>query len=136
VPADFTDVVFMRQETPADFFDRITLGHRRRGMPEWSALAPGDRWDLVAWVWTFQQSDADRAEGARLWAERCTSCHGPGGGGVADKAPDLARAGGAIERTDRALFVALSRPPHASAVAAVTDEQRWRLVGHARALAW
>jgi high-affinity iron transporter len=134
VPANFTDVVFMRRETPADFFDRITLGHRRRGMPEWSALAPLQRWDLVAFVWTLQQSDADRAEAARLWTSRCTACHGAAGEGVAGKANDLRR-GTSIERTDRALFVVLSRGQHATAGSGLTDEQRWRLVGHARALA-
>jgi high-affinity iron transporter len=135
VPADFTDVVFMRQETPADFFDRVTLGHRRRGMPEWSALSAQERWDLVAWVWTFQRSDADRAEAARLWADRCTSCHGPTGRGVEGKAADLARPGPALERTDRALFVAISRGSHTASTAGLTDDQRWRLVGRARALA-
>jgi high-affinity iron transporter len=133
VPANFTDVVFMRRETPADFFDRITLGHRRRGMPEWSALSPLQRWDLVAFVWTLQQSDADRAEAARLWTSRCTPCHGAAGEGVAGKANDLRR-GTSIERTDRALFVVLSRGPHVTAGGGLTDEQRWRLVGHARAL--
>ena len=133
-PADFTNVVFMRRETPADFFDRVTLGHRRRGMPEWSALSSQERWDLVAYVWTLQQSDADRVEAARLWIDRCTGCHGAAGEGVAGKATDL-KSGASAERTDRALFVALSRAPHATVTTGLTDDQRWRLVGHARALA-
>ena len=134
-PADFTDVLFMRNETPSDFFDRVTLGHRRRGMPEWTALTPLQRWDLVAYVWTLHRSDADRAEAKRLWTDRCASCHGDAGAGMDGKAADLGRPGNLIDRTDRALFVVLSRKPHAAANAGLTDEQRWRLVGRARDLA-
>jgi mono/diheme cytochrome c family protein len=133
-PADFTNVVFMRRETPADFFDRITLGHRRRGMPEWSALTALQRWDLVAYVWTLQQSDADRREGATSWTARCAGCHGPTGGGVAGAAPDLTHARDLVERTDRALFVSLTRGKHASLATSVSDAQRWRLVGTVRSL--
>jgi mono/diheme cytochrome c family protein len=114
-PADFTDVPLHAEETPADFFDRVTLGHRRRGMPEWTALTPLQRWDLVAYVWTLQQSDADRAEAKRLWTDRCASCHGAAGGGVEGKAADFTRPGSLIDRTDRALFVVLSRKPHGTA---------------------
>ena len=134
-PADFTDVLFMRRETPADFFDRVTLGHRRRGMPEWTSLTPLQRWDLVAYVWTLHQFDADRAEAKRLWTDRCASCHGAAGGGVEGKAADLSRPGNLVDRTDRALFVVLSRKPHGTANAGLTDEQRWQLVGRARDLA-
>ncbi len=133
-PANFTNVLFMRNETPADFFDRVTLGHRRRGMPEWTALTPLQRWDLVAYVWTLHQSDADRAEAKRLWTDRCASCHGAAGGGVEGKAADFTRPGSLVDRTDRALFVVLSRKPHGTANAGLTDEQRWRLVGRARDL--
>jgi mono/diheme cytochrome c family protein len=134
VPADFTNVVFMRRETPADFFDRITLGHRRRGMPEWSALTALQRWDLVAYVWTLQQSDADRREATALWATRCAGCHGPAGSGVAGMAPDLTGAHDLVERTDRALYVALTRGKHVPLAPGMSDAQRWRLVGIVRSL--
>src|SRR5262245_18734429 len=59
-PADFTNVVFMRRETPLDFFTMIGLGHRRRGMPEWGeSLGVQQRWDLVAHLWTVQESDGE-----------------------------------------------------------------------------
>jgi mono/diheme cytochrome c family protein len=48
-PANFTDVAFMRGETPDDFFNVITLGRGGSGMPAWSdALSVQERWDLVA----------------------------------------------------------------------------------------
>jgi len=134
-PADFTSVVFMRRETPVDFFRMIGLGHRGRGMPEWSqALTVQQRWDLVAFIWDLQRSEADRAAGVRLWRERCTPCHGAAGAGVVGKAADLARPGSLIDRSDRVLFVRLSRPPHTEAFAGLSDAERWQAVGRARAL--
>jgi hypothetical protein len=47
----------------------------------------------------------------------------------------LTAADGLAERTDRALFVALTRGTHAQAGAGLTDAARWRLVSHARDLA-
>lgn len=123
-PADFTSVEFMRRETPADFFTMITMGRRKRGMPDWSSLSVQQRWDLIAYVWTLAQNDADRAEGAALWRERCAGCH----------AGDLASVGRLADRPDRTLFVRLARAPHVDATAGLTDAQRWRLVAHARAL--
>lgn len=133
-PADFTSVTFMREETPQDFFTMITMGRRKRGMPDWSSLDVQQRWDLVAWVWTFATTSAARAESTRLWTERCASCHGTTAAGVDGKAPDLAGPGALADRDDRTLFVRLSRGAHASATAALTDDQRWGLVAHARAL--
>jgi len=134
-PADFTSVVFMRQETPIDFFSVVSLGRRSRGMPEWSqGLTLQQRWDVVAYVWGLQSSDADRADGARLWQARCASCHGGAGEGVPGAAAPLDRPGSLVERTDRMLFVGLFRGRHADTIAALTDDERWRLVGHVRAL--
>ncbi len=134
-PADFTNVVFMRRETPLDFVTLIGLGHRRRGMPEWSqSLGTQQRWDLVAWLWGRQHSAADRADGARVWRERCAACHGASGQGVAGRAVDLTSPGSLGDRSDRTLFVRLSRAPHVEAFAGLSDTARWQAVGHARAL--
>jgi len=125
----------MRRETPLDFFTMIGLGHRRRGMPEWSqSLSVQQRWDLVAWIWGLQHSDGDRTAGARVWAERCASCHGATGAGAAGQAPDLTRPERLIERTDRTLFVRLLRAPHVAAMGGLSDAERWQVVGHVRAL--
>src|SRR5262249_10762904 len=35
-PANFADAAFMAAETPDDFFNVVTLGRRRSGMPSWS----------------------------------------------------------------------------------------------------
>jgi mono/diheme cytochrome c family protein len=134
-PADFTNVVFMRRETPLDLFMAISLGRGRRGMPAWAqGFTVQQRWDAIAYVWSLGQSDADRREAATLWAERCRSCHGAVGEGVAGAAASWPRTGALVERNDRALFVAQYRGPHAAATAGLDDARRWRLVAHTRAL--
>src|SRR6185369_9529496 len=58
-PANFTDVAFIRAETPDDFFNVITLGRRRSGMPAWSdALSVQERWDLVRFVFSITKPAA------------------------------------------------------------------------------
>jgi len=74
-PANFTDVAFMHAETPDDFFNVVTLGRRRSGMPSWSdALSEQERWDLVRYVWTFSQPLARVEQGRTLLAGDCTGC--------------------------------------------------------------
>jgi high-affinity iron transporter len=61
-PANFRDLAFMRAETPDDFFNVITLGRRRSGMPAWGeALSVQARWDLVRHVWTFAAPEGEAA---------------------------------------------------------------------------
>src|SRR4029453_17690040 len=83
---------------------------------------------------TPQRREVDRAVGARLWRERCAGCHGAAGAGVAGKAADLTRPGSLVDRSDRVLFVRLSRPPHPEPFAGLSDAERWQAVGRARAL--
>lgn len=75
-PADFTDELFMRDETPADFFLVISLGRRSASMPAWEeALSVQERWDLVAYVWGLRGDAANVAAGAEVFAKRCGACH-------------------------------------------------------------
>ncbi|MBI3782688.1 MAG: cytochrome c [Deltaproteobacteria bacterium] len=63
-PTNFTDPVFMRQQTPADFFLVISLGRRRSAMAAWDdALSVQERWDLVSFLLTL---DAAAKEGDAL----------------------------------------------------------------------
>ena len=75
------------------------------------------------------------AGGARIFGDRCVSCHGVAGAGTA-KAPDLAAA--AVQaQTDGALFWKISTghvfagmPPFSN----LPEGQRWQLVLHLRTL--
>jgi hypothetical protein len=69
------------------------------------------------------------ADGTSLWAPRCAGCHGAMGEGVAGSARSLTAGPGLSERTDRALFVELSRGPH---VERRTERRAALAVGRAR----
>ena len=74
-PANFGDPAFVRGETPEDFFNVVTLGRRRSGMPSWSdAFSVQDRWDVVRFLWTLTSPASRVAEGERLLATACATC--------------------------------------------------------------
>lgn len=58
--------------------------------PAWT---PSDRWDIVAYVWETQTSEASLSSGARLYRENCAACHGENAAGDGVFADDLAMAG-------------------------------------------
>src|SRR6185369_4589994 len=126
-PANFTDVAFMRGETPDDFFNVITLGRRRSGMPAWSdALAVQDRWDLVRFVWTLTHPTTQVERGRALLRERCPACESA----LAEPPTAL------VAKSDADLLAALERGPAAPAVAALDEPGRAAVVAALRARAF
>src|SRR6185503_4847083 len=74
-PANFTDLAFMQVETPDDFFNVVTLGRRRSGMPAWSdALSVQQRWDVVRYLWSLTHTSAVVEQGRALLASSCSTC--------------------------------------------------------------
>ncbi|HXJ34790.1 MAG TPA: FTR1 family protein [Candidatus Eisenbacteria bacterium] len=105
-PANFTDRAFMRAETPDDFFNVITLGRRRSGMPAWGdALSLQERWDLIRFVWTLHEDGAATAGQP---------------GTVPDATPALSA------QSDADLYAALATPP-------ASEPERWLQVAALRA---
>ncbi len=137
-PANFADVDFMRLETPLDFFNMISLGRRKSGMPEWGdALSVQHRWDAVSYLWTLAHSPDEMADGERLYAASCAGCHGDTGAGIAP-APDWTTPGSLVLTNDETLFEAIrdgvpntTMPGFADRL---TDAERWRIVAYVRAL--
>jgi len=80
--ADFTDVAFMRQEKPAEFFEAIRDGVAGSAMPAWGdRLTEMEIWDVLYYEWTFATSPEEIAEGVALFSANCVSCHGEAGDG-------------------------------------------------------
>jgi len=137
-PASFTDLAFMRVETPRDFFNVITLGRRRSGMPEWGdALTVQQRWDLVRFVWTLHEPGPQA--GVAVYDASCAGCHGGAadgrGGAVGDgpPPPDLSTVESLAERSDTQLFDAIGRPGHVPGTA-LSETARWEAVARLRDL--
>jgi len=119
-PANFSDTTFMRGETPQDFFNVISLGRRRSGMPAWEeVLSVQQRWDLVAFTWTLAAA-APTGAGAPAYAAACGGCHGDtaaGGGAV----PNLSTTLSLAQRTDAELLASLDDAGHAAVSANEAD---------------
>jgi mono/diheme cytochrome c family protein len=80
--ADFTDLMFVRGKTPAEFFQSIRDGVEGRAMPAWGGqLGEMEMWDVLYYEWTFATSPDQTAEGEMLFNENCVSCHGAAGDG-------------------------------------------------------
>jgi len=137
-PASFTDLAFMRVETPRDFFNIITLGRRRSGMPEWGdALTVQQRWDLVRFVWTLHEPGPQA--GMAVYEASCAGCHGAAADGLGTtvaggtRPPDLSTVESLAEQSDTQLFEAISRPGHVPG-AALSETARWEAVARLRDL--
>src|SRR5262245_57959959 len=136
-PAAFSQPAFMRGETPRDFFNVISLGRRRAGMPEWSqAFTVQERWDLVAYLWTLAQPQAAFSEGPALFASHCVACHGADGTAAGSETPTLGRPGSLIDQTDAQLqAVVTAGAGTMPGFGSLLDEgQRWAIVAWVRAL--
>jgi high-affinity iron transporter len=146
-PANFTDVEFMRGETPLDFFHIVTVGKRRAQMPAWDdVLSPQERWDAVAYAWSFRQTPGTLAEGQGVWLAACAGCHGvtgdgrgPWAAGLLTPVSDLTAAAAMTAESDQQLFDLVSAGIPGTAMpgfAHTLDETaRWRAVAWVRALA-
>src|SRR5262249_41516533 len=122
-PANFTDPTFRRAETPDDFFNVVTLGRRRSGMPSWGeSLSVQDRWDVIRFAWGFAEPVSAVADGATLHQAACGGCH----------AEPVRDAAALTLRSDADLHAAIGDAAtgdraHAR-VAGLDDAARWRIV--------
>src|SRR5262249_38103565 len=115
-PASFTSDAFMRGETPRGFFNVISLGRRRSGMPEWAeALSVQQRWDTVAYLWTLPHSRAALAEGQGMYLVHCAGCHGADGAGDGPRTaqlltpvPDLSQPTRLVDQNDARLMAVVT----------------------------
>ena len=124
-PANFTNPAFMRAETPDDFFNVLTLGRRRSGMPAWGeAFSTQERWDLVRYLWTLVRPTPVVERGRALLAERCPDCSGR----AARAAIEM------IGTSDADLLSALG--PTTATLATLDEETRLEVVAALRASAF
>ena len=93
-PENFRDTELMREATPEEFFQAITLGVPGTAMPEWGEiLEPQGRWDVVAYLWSLRPDAADAPS-----PQSCMTCHGRRG-----PADDLTEPGALAGWSDQAL---------------------------------
>jgi high-affinity iron transporter len=145
-PASFSDLAFMRGETPQDSFNVVSLGRQKSGMPAWGdALSVQEVWDTVSYVWSLGRTPATLAGGQRLYADHCARCHGPSGDPADSRASGPERPHTALsglrERaavTDTDVFTAVTHgiqgTPMTAFAQRLTEDERWQVVAFVRTL--
>ncbi len=73
LPAKFFETDWLRQHSPAEAY--LLLQEK---LPQ---LTEGQRWDIIAYLWTAPLSPDDRAWAEREYAKNCSACHGETGRG-------------------------------------------------------
>jgi len=78
---DFTDQNTMINKNSSLIFDAVSEGVSGTAMPGFGSLSVPERWDVVAYTWTFW-ADRDSAErGKKIYESKCFTCHGIKGDG-------------------------------------------------------
>jgi mono/diheme cytochrome c family protein len=85
---NFGDLDYMRGETPASFYAAVTEG--RGEMPAFrDRLTSDERWDVVAYVWSFSTEPENLVLGEHIYSANCAACHGEDGTGAVLGASDF-----------------------------------------------
>ncbi|NOT05492.1 MAG: cytochrome c, partial [Anaerolineales bacterium] len=64
--------------TPAQWFTVVSQGNLDRFMPPFASLNDQEKWDVVAYAFTFHMTDEQVASGKDLFEAKCTECHADG----------------------------------------------------------
>lgn len=133
-----------RQSTPAGWYTIITQGNLERFMPPFNSLTEGQRWDVVAYLYTLSSPPGTVAEGEQLYQENCANCHGIGGQGDGPQAGELSAT--LTDFTDQERMATVSEaelfevistglePDMPGFAGMLSEEQRWSLTAYLRSL--
>src|SRR5262249_1054516 len=139
-PANFTDLTFIRGETPRDAVNAVLLGRQKSGMPAWGeALSAQQVWDLVSYVWSIGRPREAVATGQRVYGDRCAGCHAANGDPTASRATGVERPSRSLsalleraEHSDDDVFAVVTKGVPNTAMTAfaplLSDEERWAVV--------
>ncbi len=78
---NFTNSEKMINSNSSIFFDAITNGIPGTAMPSFSKLPKKDRWDVIAYLWTFWIDKPSVENGKIIYEKDCAGCHGMLGNG-------------------------------------------------------
>ena len=64
--------------TPAQWFTVVSQGNLDRFMPPFASLNDQEKWDVVAYAFTFHMTDEQVESGQGLFEAKCAECHADG----------------------------------------------------------
>ncbi len=127
---DFTDVDYIRGETPAAFYTAVTEGHGKVSseMPAFGSLLTSDqRWDVVYYIWRISVSNEMLAIGQDIYTGNCVICHGPTGRSMILGAANFSDHQFLSNQAPSQLFVSVTQGKGSmpSWQARLSQEERW-----------
>jgi mono/diheme cytochrome c family protein len=132
-----------RSSKPAGWYDILTNGNLERFMPPFASLSDGQRWDVLAYVYTLSEPPASVAMGGQLYDQNCASCHGKTGKGDGPQATgpmtDFTDEATMAQKTGEEFYqaVANGKEPGMPAYASQFNEDQLRaLADYVRALSF
>jgi len=78
---NFTNNEVMINKNSSVFFNVVTNGVPGTAMPSFEKLSIPQRWDAIAYLWTFWADMAGVEYGKSIYQKNCASCHGMNGDG-------------------------------------------------------
>ena len=130
-----------RAASLTSWYNVVTQGRMDRFMPTFkSGLTDQQRWDVVAYAFTLSESSKVTTEGADLYKQNCTTCHGDQGRGDSNQSTqELTDLSLVSQKTGTDFFqaVTIGVPPAMPGYnSKLALEQRWSLAAYIRSLAF
>jgi hypothetical protein len=131
-------------------FDTVTNGRIPQGMPPFGPdssdpLGDGERWDVIAAIYTFGTPIESVGDGRDLYLENCLSCHGEEGQGDGPDAGELDTGAGDLSSlafwfttSNQAVFNTLAGGGIAAHedLADLNEEELWSVVDYMRTFSY
>ncbi len=135
-----------RLAKPAEWYQVVTNGRIERYMPPFESLTDRQKWDVLAYVYTFSAPVEMVEEGLALYQVHCAECHGEVGQGDGSRAgefspppTDFTDQAMMVERSAVALYAGISHP-HTEGVptfeGAFSEDGGWALAALMRAFSF
>ncbi|UCG26299.1 MAG: c-type cytochrome, partial [Chloroflexota bacterium] len=149
-PVAHGSLEYLRSAVPADMFDTVTNGRIPQGMPPFGPdssdpLGDGERWDVIAAIYTFGTPIESVGDGRDLYLENCLSCHGEEGQGDGPDAGELDTSAGDLSSlafwfttSNQAVFNTLAGGGIAAHedLADLNEEELWSVVDYMRTFSY
>jgi mono/diheme cytochrome c family protein len=141
---NFSDVDYMRGETPLDFYVAITEGEAsfedaENEMPAFGdVLTSDERWDLVYYVWRFATSGGRLSTGGEIYTAFCEECHGNDGRSQILDAADLSDQRFMAAQSPSTLYLSVTRGRGSMPAwqARLNQDERWMVIEYLRTFSY
>jgi mono/diheme cytochrome c family protein len=134
---NFTDLDYMRGETPAAFYAAVTEG--RGEMPSFrDTLTSDERWDVVFYMWRFSTNADKLALGKSIYEANCAACHGEDGVGKVLGAADFTDLRVVDDRAPRDFYLTVTQGKGSMPAwqGRLSQDERWAVIDFLRTFSY